>query len=127
MNKVFLLGRMCGDVELRTTTTGKQVAQWTIAVDRPYKDQNGQKDSDFFNIVLWGKTAEVAANGLKKGHRVLVEGRIQNRSFDGKDGQKKWITEIIAERFDFIERRENNEVQNEPFGTPMEDKDKIPF
>lgn len=127
MNKVFLLGRVCGDPELRVTTTGKQVAQWTMAVDRPYKGADGQKESDFFSTILWGKTAEVAANGLKKGNRVLVEGRIQIRSFEGKDGQKKWVTEIIADRFDFIERRENNEVQNESFGTPMEDKDKIPF
>lgn len=144
MNKVFLLGRLTKDPEVRYTTTGKVVAQFTIAVDRPYTNAEGQKDADFFPIVIWGKSAETAGNSLRKGQRVLVEGRVQIRSYDAKDGTKRWITEVIADRFEFIERRDqwdNNrgaaaapaEGGAEPaasvsgFGAPVPDDEKIPF
>ena len=106
MNKVFLLGRLTKDPEVRYTTSGKIVAQFTIAVDRPYTNAEGQKDADFFPIVIWGKSAETAGNSLTKGQRVLVEGRVQIRSYDAKDGTKRWVTEVIADRFEFIERKD---------------------
>lgn len=143
MNKVFLLGRLTKDPEVRYTTTGKVVAQFTIAVDRPYTNAEGQKDADFFPIVIWGKSAETAGNSLKKGQRVLVEGRVQIRSYDAKDGTKRWITEVIADRFEFIERRDqwDNNRGTAPaaeggaapaasvsgFGAPVPDDEKIPF
>lgn len=141
MNKVFLLGRLTKDPEVRYTTTGKVVAQFTIAVDRPYTNQDGQKDADFFPIVIWGKSAETAGNSLTKGQRVLVEGRVQIRSYEGKDGQKRWITEVIADRFEFIERRDQwdrtREAVRAPetpavsemssFGAAVADDEKIPF
>lgn len=141
MNKVFLLGRLTKDPEVRYTTTGKVVAQFTIAVDRPYTNQDGQKDADFFPIVIWGKSAETAGNSLTKGQRVLVEGRVQIRSYEGKDGQKRWITEVIADRFEFIERRDQwdrtRETVKAPetpaasemssFGAAVADDEKIPF
>lgn len=143
MNKVFLLGRLTKDPEVRYTTTGKVVAQFTIAVDRPYTNAEGQKDADFFPIVIWGKSAETAGNSLKKGQRVLVEGRVQIRSYDAKDGTKRWITEVIADRFEFIERRDqwDNNRGAAPaaeggaapaapvsgFGAPVPDDEKIPF
>lgn len=155
MNKVFLLGRLTKDPEVRYTTSGKIVAQFTIAVDRPYTNAEGQKEADFFPIVIWGKSAETAGNSLTKGQRVLVEGRVQIRSYDAKDGAKRWITEVIADRFEFIERRDQwdrNRVYDKPaeagvpagavpvapppapapsemgsFGTAVSDDDKIPF
>lgn len=153
MNKVFLLGRLTKDPEVRYTTSGKIVAQFTIAVDRPYTNAEGQKEADFFPIVIWGKSAETAGNSLTKGQRVLVEGRVQIRSYDAKDGAKRWITEVIADRFEFIERRDQwdrNRVYDKPaeagapvgaaapvapaasnemgsFGTAISDDDKIPF
>lgn len=141
MNKVFLLGRLTKDPEVRYTTTGKVVAHFTIAVDRPYTNQDGQKDADFFPIVIWGKSAETAGNSLTKGQRVLVEGRVQIRSYEGKDGQKRWITEVIADRFEFIERRDQwdrtRETVKAPeppavsemssFGAAVADDEKIPF
>ena len=143
MNKIFLMGRLTKDPEVRYTTTGKVVCQFTIAVDRPYTNPDGQRDADFFPIVIWGKSAETAGNSLSKGQRVLVEGRVQIRSFDAKDGTKRWVTEVIADRFEFIERREQWNRDGAPvagvkpadqpasemssMGTPVAPDEQIPF
>lgn len=105
MNRIVLLGRLTRDPEVRYTTTGKVVCQFTLAVDRPFANQEGQREADFIPVVIWGKQAETCGNSLTKGQRVLVEGRLQIRSYDGKDGQKRWVAETIADRFEFIERR----------------------
>ena len=107
MNTAFLLGRLVRDPEVRYTTTGKVCTQFTLAVDRPFTNQDGQREADFIPIVLWGKTAELAGNSLQKGHRVLVGGRIQTRSYDAKDGSKRYVTEVIADSngMEFIERK----------------------
>ena len=105
MNKSFLLGRLVRDPEVRYTTTGKVCTQFTLAVDRPFTNQDGQREADFIPIVIWGKTAELAGNSLQKGHRVLIEGRIQTRSYDAKDGSKRYVTEVIADSMEFIERK----------------------
>ncbi len=106
MNKIILLGRLTRDPEVRYTTTGKVAAQFTLAVDRPFTNKEGQHEADFIPVVLWGKSAETAGNSFTKGQRALVEGRLQIRSYDAKDGSKRWVTEVIAERFEFIERKE---------------------
>lgn len=108
MNRIILLGRLAKDPEVRYTQSGKSVCQFSIAVDRPFTGQDGQKEADFFNVVIWGKQAETAGNYLSKGQRVLVEGRVQNRSYE-KDGTKHYLTEVIAERFEFIERKDKAE------------------
>lgn len=105
MNRIILLGRLCGDPEVRYTPNGRVVCQFTIAVDRPFNNQEGQKEADFIPIVLWGKQAETAGNSLQKGHRVLAEGRLQIRSYEGKDGIKRFIAEVVADHFEFIERK----------------------
>ena len=105
MNKIMLLGRLVRDPEVRYTTTGKVVCQFTLAVDRPFTNQDGQREADFINIVVWGKTAELCGNSLMKGHRVLVDGRLQIRSYDGKDGNKHYVTEVVANGVEFIERK----------------------
>ena len=106
MNKVTLLGRMTKDPEIRYTTTQKCVAQFTLAVDRPFVGQDGKKEVDFIPCVVWGKGAELIGNSCAKGHRLLVDGRLQIRNYDAKDGTKKWVAEIVVASFEFIERKE---------------------
>lgn len=105
MNKIILLGRMTREPEVRTTPTGKTVVVFSLAVDRPYKGRDGKAEADFINIVTWNKTAELVGTYVHKGERLLVEGRLQIRSYDGKDGQKHYVTEVIADRMEFIERK----------------------
>lgn len=106
MNKIILTGRLTKDVEVRYTTSQKTVAVFGLAVNREFKNERGEYDADFFNIVLWGKPAELAGNTLRKGNKILVEGRVQNRSYDAKDGTKKYITEIIANNFEYLEKKQ---------------------
>ena len=99
LNKVFLLGRIATDIELKRTPTGQSVSTFSLATNRIYKDATGQKkeDSQFHRIVLWGKQAEIASQFLTKGALVLIEGRIQTRSWDDKSGNKRFTTEIVGE------------------------------
>ncbi|MFA6273267.1 MAG: single-stranded DNA-binding protein [Candidatus Paceibacterota bacterium] len=104
INKAFIFGNLTRDPEMRALPSGAQVASFAIATNRVYKDKNGvqQKSVDYHNIVVFGRQAEIAAQYLKKGKSVFVEGRIQTRSWDDKtSGQKKYRTEIVAERFQF--------------------------
>ena len=110
MNKIILLGRLTRDPEVRYTSTGKVVCQFTLAVDRPFANQEGQREADFIPVVIWGKQGETCGNYLTKGQRALVEGRLQIRSYDGKDGNKRWVTEVIADRFEFIEVKATSDI-----------------
>ena len=101
MNKVILVGRYTLEPDLRTNTTGKTVATFSLAVDRRYK-QEGQPTADFFNIVAWGRQAEVICQYLGKGRQISLSGHLQSRSYDGKDGVKRYVTEVVLEDFDFI-------------------------
>lgn len=103
LNKVFLVGRLTGDPQLRSTKTGQQVAVFSIATNRVWNDKNNQKQEqvEYHNIVVWGRQAEVASKFLLKGQVVLVEGRIQTRDYEDKQGQKRKTTEIVAERIQF--------------------------
>ena len=100
LNKVFILGRLTSDPQLRSTTTGQQVASFGLATNRVWNDKNGQKQesAEFHNIVVWGRQAEIASKFLIKGSLAFIEGRLQTRSWDDKQGQKRRITEVIAER-----------------------------
>ncbi len=99
LNKVFLVGRVASDVEMRTTASGQSVCTFSLATNRTWKNKDGQKqeESQFHRIVLWAKLAEIASQFLSKGSLVLIEGRIQNRSWEDKSGVKKYTTEIIGE------------------------------
>lgn len=108
MNKVILMGRLTKDPEVRYTQSQKVVTQFTMAVDRPFVNQEGKREADFLPVVLWGKFAELAWNSLSKGHRVLVEGRIQTRTYDDQNGTRHYVTEIIASNFEFIEKKANS-------------------
>ena len=105
MNKIILLGRLTREPEARTTPTGKTVVVFSLAVDRPYKGRDGKTEADFINIVTWNKTAELVGTYVHKGERLLVEGRLQIRSYEGKDGQKHYVTEVVSDRMEFIEKK----------------------
>ena len=113
MNKVILIGRLTKDPDVRYTKNEKVVAMFGLAVNREYKNEHGAYDADFFNVVIWGKPAELAGNTLHKGNKIAVEGRIQNRSYDGKDGVKHYITEIVANNFEYLEKREQPKSMSE--------------
>ena len=107
MNRVVLMGRLTRDPEIRYTQTGKAVASIGLAVDRRVRRDApaGQQTVDFINIVAWEKTAEFCANYFKKGQRMLVEGRLQVRSYDAKDGTKRTVAEVVADNVEFCESK----------------------
>ena len=108
MNLAILIGRLTRDPELRyIPSTGKAVTTFTLAVERPFTTKDGQKQADFFNIVVWGRIAENCANYLSKGKLAGVKGQIQNRSYDNQNGEKRYVTEIIASEVQFLEKAEN--------------------
>ncbi|MGL4607661.1 MAG: single-stranded DNA-binding protein [Eubacteriaceae bacterium] len=102
MNKVILVGRLTRDPEVKNTTTGKAVATFTLAVDRRFKNKDGQKEADFVPIVVWGKQAELAGQYLAKGSQTGISGRLQVRSYDAQDGQRRYVTEVIADEITFL-------------------------
>ena len=126
-NKVILMGRLTKEPEIRYTQSQKCVAQFTLAVDRPFTGENGKKEADFIPVVVWGKGAELIGNSCQKGHRLLVEGRLQIRNFDAKDGTKHWVTEVIANNFEFIEKREQPKSMSDMGKEVPFDTDENPF
>lgn len=132
MNRIILLGRLVKDPDVKVTTSGKTVCTFTLAVDRPFSGKDGKREADFINIQTWNKTAELIGNYVSKGQRLLVEGRLQIRSYDGKDGQKHYVTEVIADRVEFIERKEKSAQKAESeamegFGSEVQFDEEIPF
>lgn len=103
LNKVFIIGNLTRDPELKSLPSGISVCSFSVATNRVWKDKNGQKqeNTEYHNVVVFGRQAETSAQYLKKGQNVLIEGRIQTRSWDGQDGTKKYRTEIIADRVQF--------------------------
>jgi len=118
-NKSILLGRITRDPEVTETPTGKTVVRFTLAVDRPFLNPQGIREADFIPVVLWGKAAEMVGNSCVKGHRLLVEGRLQIRQYEDKDKNKKWAAEVVGEKIDFIERR-NKDQDMSPEGFTKE-------
>lgn len=113
MNSVVLIGRLARDPELRFTASGKAVATFSIAVNRPFSKTN---EADFFTVVVWGKPAENCANYLSKGRLVGVEGRLQSRSYETQNGEKRYVTEVVANQVEFLEwgNKENRNNTNLP-------------
>src|SRR3990167_2679902 len=110
LNKAFVIGNLTRDPEVKSLPSGIQVGTFSVATNRVWKDKNGakQENTDFHNVVVFGRQAEIVGQYLKKGSSVLVEGRIQTRSWDDKDGAKKYRTEIVADRIQFGPRREGD-------------------
>jgi len=126
MNKVFMIGNLSKDVDLRTTQSGKAVATLTIAVNRRFKGQDGEKVTDFFTVVAWNQLGEMCGKYLAKGKKVAVSGELQTRSYDAKDGSKRYVTEIIADEVEFLSPREKPESV-EPEGFVDIEDDQLPF
>ena len=105
MNKVILIGRLTKDPELRTIASGNATTSFTIAVNRNFTNQNGEREADFINCVAWRKQAENIAKYCTKGSQVAVEGRIQTRNYDAQDGTKRYVTEVIADNVTFLSSR----------------------
>lgn len=114
INNVVVVGRLTRAVDLRYTSNGTAYASFTLAVDRDFKNQNGEKETDFINCVMWRKPAENLANYTKKGSLIGVSGRIQTRNYENEQGQRVYVTEVLAERFHFLEssKTANNDVLN---------------
>ena len=130
LNKVVLIGRLIKDPDLRYTTSGIAVARFILAVDRGFKNQDGEKQADFIPITVWRTQAENCAKYLQKGRLVAVVGRIQTGSYD-KDGQRHYTTEVVADEVTFLEwgdKKEQGQVQGDiPEFTPYENNEKLPF
>lgn len=108
MNKVILIGRLTADPEIRATQSGKTVASYRLAVDRAFKSE-GQPEADFINCIAFGKGAEFAEKFLHKGMKIALEGRIQTRNYDDRDGKKVYVTEIIVEHHEFCESKRSSD------------------
>lgn len=102
MNYVSMIGRLTKTPDIRQTNTGKNVCTFTLAVDRRYKGADGKTTADFFTVQAWEKLAELCARYLDKGKKIYVAGELRNRSYDAKDGTKKYVTEVIANEVEFL-------------------------
>ncbi|WP_433943500.1 single-stranded DNA-binding protein [Paenibacillus sp. SN-8-1] len=108
LNRVILIGRLTKDPELRYTSAGVAVTQFTIAVDRPFTSQGGEREADFIPVVTWRQLAETCANYLRKGRLTAVEGRIQVRNYENNEGKRVYVTEVIADNVRFLEGKKDN-------------------
>ena len=113
MNKAMLIGRLVKDPELKMTETSKrEVCQFTIAINRPYTNEDGERQADFLNCVVWDKLAENLSKYQKKGNQIAVEGRIQTRNYENNEGKKVYVTEIIATNITFLDSKGNSDSVN---------------
>ena len=127
LNRVILIGRLVADPQLRYTQSGLAVTSFTIAVDRPFSSQSGEREADFIDIVTWRKLAETCANYLNKGRLVAVEGRRQIRTFDDQREIRGKASEVVADQARFLDWKGPENVDGD-FGTPPEsDFDDVPF
>lgn len=112
LNNVSLVGRLTKDAELRYTPSNVAVATFTLAVNRTFKNENGERETDFINCVMWRQQAENLASWAKKGALIGITGRIQTRSYDNQQGQRIYVTEVVAEQFQLLESRNSQGQQN---------------
>ena len=112
LNRIILVGRLTRDPEIRYTGQGKPVTNFTLAVDRPFANSEGNREADFIDIVCWGKLAETTGNHLKKGRLVAVEGRLQIRSYEANDGSKRRAAEVVADGVRFLDKSRDGESRS---------------
>ena len=133
MNNVILCGNLTKDVELSTTNNGTSVGKLTLAVQRSFPNQDGEYEADFITIIVWNKTAENCAKYLKKGRKALIEGELHIRSYEADDGSKRYVTEVVANKVEFVgSKSTSNEDEatspQDPSLTPINiDDDSLPF
>ena len=125
MNKIMLVGRLTKDPELRYTQSGTAVTSFTLAVNRRFSKE---KEADFINCVAWQKTGEFVAEYFKKGSALGLEGRLQVRTYDSENGQKHWVTEVVAEQVEFVERKGSGSGLKQDLGQEIVfDDNDLPF
>ena len=131
MNKAILVGRLTRDPELKTTANGTNVCSFSVAVNRRYKNAEGNYDADFINCTAWRQTAEFVSKYFTKGRMIGVVGSIQTRNYDDKDGKKVYVTEVAADEVHFVESKGDNNntapVADVNDSAPIDDTDKLPF
>lgn len=132
LNRVILIGRLTRDPELRYTPNGVAVASFGIAVERPFANQQGEREVDFINIVVWRKQAENCANHLGKGRLVAIEGRLQVRSYENSEGQKRTVSEVVADSVQFLDwpkdaRSTSGDRDVDSVDINMDEIDDVPF
>ncbi|MEB9856292.1 single-stranded DNA-binding protein [Bacillus cereus] len=115
LNRTILVGRLTKDPDLRYTPNGVAVATFTLAVNRAFSNQQGEREADFINCVIWRKQAENVANYLRKGSLAGVDGRLQTRNYQGQDGKRVYVTEVLAESVQFLEPRNSRGEQSNSF------------
>ncbi|SFB29996.1 single-strand binding protein [Lentibacillus halodurans] len=118
LNRVVLVGRLTKDPDLRYTPNGVAVANFTVAVNRPFSNQQGNRDADFINCVVWRRAAENLASYMKKGSMIGVDGRLQSRTYEGQDGKTVFVTEVVADSVQFLESKgasQNKDQQSSGF------------
>ena len=125
MNKVVLIGRLTRDPELRYTGSNTAVATFSLAVNRNFTNQQGEREADFINIVVWRKQAENVKNYLSQGSQVAIEGRIQTRSYDDNNGQKRYVTEVVADNVEFLSSKNSSNSSNG--GSNSQSSDPTPY
>ena len=113
MNKVIIVGRITKDIEIKNTSNQTPVCNFTVAVDRKYKDANGQRQADFISCVAWKTTATFIAKYFKKGSRIGITGSLQTRNFEDQEGKKRSITEVVVEEAEFVESSNREEAKEE--------------
>lgn len=127
LNRIVLVGRLAQDPELRYTTNGIAVASFSLAVERPYTSQAGEREVDFIDIVTWRKLAENCANNLQKGRLVALQGRLQVRSYEANDGTRRRVAEVVADDVRFLDWPNKSEREDDFGGSPEEGMDDLPF
>ena len=134
MNRIVIIGRLVRDIETRYTQSGAAVANFTLAVDRTFKNASGQKETDYINVIAWKQLAEHCANYLSKGKMAAVCGSLQIRNYETKDGQKRTIAEVVAEDVQFLSPRDGSDqakraIQDDISSDdmPIIDDDELPF
>ncbi|QFG01022.1 single-stranded DNA-binding protein [Psychrobacillus glaciei] len=130
INRVVLVGRLTKDPELRYTPSGVAMARFTLAVNRTFSNQQGEREADFINCVVWRKQAENTANFLKKGSLAGVEGRIQTGSYEGQDGKRVYTTDVVADSVQFLEPRSSSGERSQggqPFGSGQQQQQQNSF
>ena len=127
LNRVILIGNLTRDPELRYTPDGTPVASFTIAVNRPFTTRQGEREADFIPVVVWRKRAETCSEYLAKGSQVAVDGRLQIRNYEDKDGIKRRVAEVVAWRVEFLQRLKKQPPPEVPEETVENQIDRIPL
>ena len=131
MNKAILIGNLTKDPEISTTTSGISVCNFTLAISRKFKNAEGEYESDFINCVAWRNTGEFVHKYFRKGQKIAITGTIQTRNYENQEGKKVYITEVVAEEAEFVEKKsstDNGGVQKEVSRLErIEDDDTLPF